>query len=206
MVKLDEKVVERALEKKIAEIKSDCEKSEKHPHLERGLVHVYYGDGRGKTSIALGTALRACGHGLRVKVVQLLKGIPNLGECKVQDELPNFEVKQFGLPAYVFNKNAGGKEREQAKAGLSDAESSLKSGKYDVVIIDEAMYALEFGMISLEEILSVMKSKPREVELILTGGRNLPREILELADYVSHVVMEKHPYNRGIKARKGIDF
>jgi cob(I)alamin adenosyltransferase len=198
--------LEKTFTVNLAEIQGDCAKTEKNFHLEKGLVHVYYGDGRGKTSIALGTALRACGHGMRVKVVQLLKGISMLGECKIQNELAEFEVKQFGTAAYVFNNRSGKNEREKAAEGIAEAVSSLKSGEYDVVIIDEAIYALEFGIITLDELLRAVAEKPDTVELILTGGRNPPKEILDVADYVSHVVLEKHPYNRGISARRGIDF
>ena len=190
----------------LSDVQGDCARTAKGFHLEKGLVHVYYGDGRGKTSIALGTALRACGHGMRVKVVQLLKGISMLGECKVQDELAEFEVQQFGTAAYIFNNKPGKNEKEKAEAGLAEAVSSLKSGEYDVVIIDEAIYALEFGIITLDELLKIVAQKPETVELILTGGRNPPKEILDIADYVSHVVLEKHPYSKGISARKGIDF
>ncbi|MCX6709467.1 MAG: cob(I)yrinic acid a,c-diamide adenosyltransferase [Candidatus Woesearchaeota archaeon] len=174
--------------------------------LEKGLVHVYYGEGRGKTSVALGTALRACGHGMRVKVVQLLKGFNSIGECMMQDEISELEIKQFGNGAYIFEGSVKNKDKEMALFGLSEAEKSMKSGNYDVIIVDEAIYALEFGLIPTEKIIRLINEKPNDVELILTGGRNPPKEVLELADYVSHLVLEKHPYQKGIKARMGIDF
>jgi len=174
--------------------------------LEQGLVHVYYGDGRGKTSTALGTALRACGHGMKVKVIQLLKGMSFIGECKAQQKLPNFELEQFGNAAYINKAHVRNTDKELAEQGLVEARHSLASGLYDVVVIDEALYALEFGLIPVEELVSIINSKPKKVELILTGGRNPPKEILELADYVSNIVLEKHPYQKGINARMGIDF
>jgi cob(I)alamin adenosyltransferase len=191
----------------ISDVEIDCAANlMSREHLERGLVHVYYGDGRGKTSIALGTALRACGHGMRVKVVQLLKGISSLGECKAQREITDFEVSQFGNSAYVFNNKPSENDKSQAALGLSEAERAMLSGEYDVIIVDEAIYALEFGMMNLKALLDLIKIKPEDVELILTGGRNPPKELIDAADYVSHIVLEKHPYSRGIKARKGIDF
>ncbi|MEM0231463.1 MAG: cob(I)yrinic acid a,c-diamide adenosyltransferase [Candidatus Woesearchaeota archaeon] len=188
---------------KLQKIEEECEHPQKG--LKIGLVHIYYGDGRGKTSIALGTALRASGYGFRTKVIQFMKGIPNLGECRA--ELRNFEVKQFGNPKYVIKMQEPREEDlKLIRMAVEEALSSFNSGSYDIVVLDEVLYALEFGLISREDLISVIKAKPRNVELILTGGRSPPPEIIELADYVSHIVMERHPYNRGIEARRGIDF
>jgi cob(I)alamin adenosyltransferase len=193
----------REFEEKIQDIEKECEKSSSR--IERGLVHIYYGDGRGKTSIALGTALRASGYNLRTKVIQFMKGIPGLGESRAK--LPNFEVKQFGIPEYLIdNEEVRKKQAVMAREGLKDALNSMNSGRYDIVVLDEALYAVEFNVISKKDVIEIIRAKPERVELIITGGRNVPPEIIELADYVSHVVMERHPYNRGIKARPGIDF
>ncbi len=174
--------------------------------LKKGLVHLYYGDGKGKTSAALGVALRAIGHGLKVLVVQLIKGREWIGEYKAQKLLKNLKVEQFGTPSFINLYAPDSKDKERAMRGLKRVKEAMKKKEFDVIIIDEALYAVEFGLIPLSELLDIIKNKPKEIELILTGGREPPIELIEAADYVSHIVMEKHPYMEGINARKGIDY
>ena len=174
--------------------------------LKKGLVHIYYGDGKGKTSAALGLALRAIGHGLKVILIQLMKGRHWIGEFKAQENIPNFIVKQYGTTSFINLYTPDSKDKERAVQGLLFAEQVMKQGVYDVVIIDESLYAVEYGLIPLSKLVEIVKNKPANVELVLTGGRDPPEELLRLADYVTHLVMEKHPYMDGVQARQGIDF
>lgn len=174
--------------------------------LKQGLIHLYYGDGKGKTSAALGLALRAIGHGLKVLVVQFMKGRHWIGEFKAKEKIQGYDVKQFGTPNFINLYAPDSKDKERALQGLKYAMEAMKSNQYDVVILDESIYAVEYGLIALSNLLDVIKNKPRHIELVLTGGRDPPEELLELADYVTHFSMEKHPYMNGIQARKGIDF
>ncbi len=174
--------------------------------LKKGLVHLYYGDGKGKTSAALGVALRAIGYGMRVLIIQLMKGREWTGEYKVQELLKNLRVEQYGTPSFINLYTPESKDKERALEGLKKARDAMNNNEVDLVIIDEALYAVEFGLIPLKELIDLIKNKPSNVELILTGGRQPPIELIDLADYVSHIVMEKHPYMEGILARKGIDY
>ena len=174
--------------------------------LKKGLVHVYYGDGKGKTSAALGIALRAIGHGMRVLIIQLMKGREWIGEYKAQEKIEGLTVEQYGTPSFINLYSPDSKDKERALNGLKRARQAMSNHEADIVIIDEALYAVEFGLIPLQELLDLMKNKPQDIELVLTGGRDPPVEIIELADYVSHIVMEKHPYMEGINARRGIDY
>lgn len=174
--------------------------------LKQGMIHLYYGDGKGKTSAALGLALRAVGHNLKVLVIQFIKGRHWIGEFKAKDKINGYDVKQFGTPSFINLYAPDSKDKERALQGIKYAIDAMKSDKYDVIILDESLYAVEYGLISLSELLEVIKNKPKHVELVLTGGRNPPEELLQLADYVTHFGMEKHPYLNGIQARQGIDF
>lgn len=177
-----------------------------HKMLKRGLVHLYYGDGKGKTSAALGVALRAIGHGMRVLIIQLMKGREWTGEYKVQELLENLSIEQYGTPSFINLYTPESKDRERALDGLKRARKAMNNNEVDLIIIDEALYAVEFGLVPLNELIDFIKNKPKNIELILTGGRQPPIELIDLADYVSHIVMEKHPYMEGILARRGIDY
>ena len=170
----------------------------------KGLIHLYYGDGKGKTSSSLGVALRAIGHGYRVLVIQFMKGRHTTGEYKAKDIIDNFDIQQFGTENFINIYNPSSNDKERALKGLAFAEENIN--KYDIVILDELGYAVEFGLVELEKVVELLKKKPEGTEVIITGGRNPPKELLEIADYVSHVVMEKHPFLKGISAREGIDF
>ena len=175
------------------------------PKLEQGLVQVYTGNGKGKTSAAFGLALRAIGRGLKVYVVQFIKGGFDYGELYVVDKLPNLKLKAFGRGEFVTEKPPGKKDVELAQEALALAEQVVKSGEYDIVILDEINVALNLELINLDEVLELIKNKPKHVELILTG-RYAPEEIIEVADLVTEMKKVKHPFNKGYKARKGIEY
>ena len=174
--------------------------------LKKGSVHLYYGDGKGKTSAALGIALRAIGHGMKVLVIQLMKGREWVGEFKAQEKIEGLKVEQYGTPSFINLYAPDSKDKERAMQGLIRAKQAMKNHEADVIIIDESLYAVEFGLIPLSSLIELIKEKPSDIELVLTGGRDPPIELIDLADYVSHIVMEKHPYMEGINARQGIDY
>ena len=181
-----------------------------------GLVHVYTGDGKGKTSASLGLALRAIGNNLRVHMIQFLKS-GYTGELYSAKKL-GFAIEQFGVDAlkekqkhlqefdrtgtFVFNPDI--KEKDAAMEGWEHAKKIIKSNEYDVVILDEINCVLEKGLIPIKEVLEIVKNHGK-VELILTG-RDAPEELMEAADYVSIVNRVKHPWQKGIIARKGIEY
>jgi len=175
------------------------------PRLEQGLVHVYTGNGKGKTSAAFGLALRAIGRGLKVYVVQFIKGGFDYGELYVVDRLPNLKLKAFGRGEFVTENPPGKEDVELAQEALALAEQVVKSGEYDIVILDEINVALNLKLIHLDEVLELLKNKPKHVELILTG-RYAPKEIIEAADLVTEMKEVKHPFNKGYKAREGIEY
>ena len=175
------------------------------PKLERGLIQVYTGNGKGKTSAAFGLALRAVGRGMRVFMIQFIKGGFDYGELYVVDKLPNLTLKAFGRGKFVTEKPAGKEDVELAGQALALAEETIKGRRYDVVILDEVNVALSLKLISLEKVLRLIKEKPKHVELVLTG-RDAPEEIIEAADLVTEMREIKHPYKKGLPARKGIEY
>ncbi|MEM3770548.1 MAG: cob(I)yrinic acid a,c-diamide adenosyltransferase [Candidatus Bathyarchaeia archaeon] len=175
------------------------------PKLEKGLVQVYTGDGKGKTSAAFGLALRAIGRGLKVHIIQFIKGGFDYGELYVVDRLPNLTLKAFGRGKFVTTQPPSEEDVKLAEEALKLAEKTIKSGEYDLVILDEINVALNLKLISLEKVLELIKGKPKHVELVLTG-RYAPKEIIDVADLVTEMREVKHPFKRGCQAREGIEF
>jgi len=175
------------------------------PKLERGIVQVYTGNGKGKTSAAFGLALRAIGRGLKVYVIQFIKGGFDYGELYIVDKLPNLTLKAFGRGRFVTEKPPEKEDTELGEKALALAEEVVKSEEYDIVILDEINVALNLKLIKIERVLELIRNKPKHVELILTG-RYAPDEIIEAADLVTEMKEVKHPYNKGFQARKGIEY
>ena len=173
--------------------------------MEKGLVQVYTGNGKGKTTAALGLALRAVGHGLKVFVIQFMKGNINYGELESVKKLsPYLTIKQMGRETFVSKTNPDPIDIKMAQEGFALAEQAIKNREFDIVILDEINVAIDYGLIPLADLLHLIDSKPHTVELILTG-RNARPEILEKADLVTEMVDRKHYYDKGIPARKGIE-
>jgi len=185
--------------------------------LARGLVQVYTGPGKGKTSAALGLAMRAAGHRLRVCFIQFLKGDWEQGERKAAARLsPELEMHAFAAPHWGDQGKADKRtpwwqlppseqDRSQAQQGMAFARQALTGGEYDIVVLDEILMAVKLNLISVEELTSLLRAKPAGVELVLTG-REAPDEIITAADLVTEMKAVKHPYQRGVKARKGIEY
>ncbi|MBC8444901.1 MAG: cob(I)yrinic acid a,c-diamide adenosyltransferase [Chloroflexi bacterium] len=171
----------------------------------RGLVHVYTGDGKGKTCAALGMALRAAGHGWRTYVGQFMKG-QDYGELKAAQMLDGLlTIEQYGKPTFVHVGQVTPEDVQMVNEGLALVLGALQSGEYQMVVLDEINVALYFGLLAARDVLSVIDAKPEGVELVLTG-RRVPEEILARADYVTVMREVKHPYQHGVLARKGVEF
>jgi len=168
----------------------------------RGLVHVYTGDGKGKTTAALGLALRAVGQGMKVIIIQFIKGDCICGEHLSAARYHLFEIVQLNT-GNSFTQNLE-ELRSTTEQTLALAEKIVLGGDYDVVILDEIFVAISKGLVSTEQTLSLMSMKPGPMELILTG-RGAPKEIIEQADLVTEMVAVKHPLTKGVMARKGIE-
>ncbi len=173
--------------------------------FEQGLVQVYTGDGKGKSTAAFGLALRAMGRGLKVKIIQFLKGNTRYGEIIALKQFPAIDVVQFGSPEFVNPLNPREEDRKMAQDALAHAREALLSEQYDLVIIDEINVAAKLGLISVDDILALIKDKPKRIELVLTGRDADPR-VIEAADLVTQMTLIKHPYEKGISARYGIEY
>ena len=173
--------------------------------LEKGLIQVYTGNGKGKTSAAFGLALRATGRGLKVYMIQFIKGGFDYGELYVVKSLPNFTLKAFGRGKFITSKPAEIEDVSLAQEALKLAVEIIRTGEYDIVILDEINVALDLKLIKLQEVVEMIKKKPGKVEIVLTG-RNAPEEIIEIADLVTDVKEIKHPFSKGYQARKGIEY
>lgn len=170
-----------------------------------GLVHVFTGDGKGKTSAALGIALRAAGHGLKTHITFFMKGEYPYGEQKTLALLPDISMARFGGLEFVDPANVKPEEREQARLALENARVAVHSGHYDLVILDEVNVAAAWKLIDVKDVIRFIKEKPDNVELILTG-RYADKDVIALADYVTEMREIKHPFKRGVPSRKGIDY
>lgn len=173
--------------------------------LERGLIQVYTGDGKGKTTAALGLALRAAGHGFKVHIVQFMKGWPRYGELVSVEKLPNVTIRQFGRPEFVNRENPEPEDIRQAQEALEHTHEAMLSGEYDILVLDEVNVALDFGLIELSDVLSLLEQKPEKMELVLTG-RNAHPALVKRADLVTEMLDIKHPYYEGVKGRRGIEY
>ncbi|HHV19297.1 MAG TPA: cob(I)yrinic acid a,c-diamide adenosyltransferase [Thermoanaerobacterales bacterium] len=173
---------------------------------KKGLVLVYTGNGKGKTTASLGLALRAVGHGEKVYIIQFMKGNEKYGEVQaVRRYLPNVELVQKGLDAFIKKGQPSLQDIKMAEEGLSLAKKVISSGKYDLVILDELNVAVDYGLLTEEDILDAIALKPGYTTLVLTG-RYASEKILEKADMISEVREIKHHYARGIPAQQGIEY
>jgi len=176
--------------------------------VEKGLIQVYTGDGKGKTTAAIGQGIRALGRGYTVYMVQFLKS-QDTGELKVLEKLePGFKVFRFEKKhGFIFNmdENEIAELKNEVKAAFDFVKTVLQNNECDILILDEIMAVMGNGLIDIDDVADVLRNKPSGVEIILTG-RNAPDRILELADYVSCNMCEKHPFEEGIGARKGIEY
>lgn len=172
----------------------------------QGLVLIHTGAGKGKTTAAFGLSLRALGQGFRVLILQFLKGRPNIGEINAlaQTDLP-VEIKQFGRAVFFKSRACEPIDLYLAAQGLTAFRKAMASDRYDLIVLDEIIMAIDFGLLQLEDVKKAIAQKPRELHLILTG-RNAPAGLIEVADLVTEMREIKHPFSLGLEAQKGIEY
>ena len=171
---------------------------------DKGRIIIHTGDGKGKTTAALGTVFRALGHGQKVCVIQFIKGQGKYGERIFADKLENLDWHVCGK-GFVFKKENVEEDRRIAEEGFRLAAEIIASDRYDLVVLDELTYLPALDFLAAERIVETLRSKPERLNIIVTG-RNAPPELVEIADTVSEVKVVKHAYQQGIKAQKGIEF
>jgi len=172
--------------------------------MNEGRVQVYTGDGKGKTTAALGLVVRAAGHGMKSYVGQFMKG-QAYGELAALANHPLITIEQYGSEGCIRRDQVKAEHRVQARRGLEAATAAMLSGRYDIVVLDEINVALWFELLSLAEVTDLVDRRPADAELILTG-RRAPDEIIERADLVTEMREVKHYFERGISARAGIEY
>lgn len=173
-----------------------------------GLTIIYTGKGKGKTTAALGLALRASGYEKKICMIQFIKGSWHYGEMDSSKKLePNFEMVAVGkgFVGIIDDKSPKEDHQKVAKDAIKISNEKIQSEKYDIVILDEINYAVNLGLIDVKDVINLIKNKPDFVDLILTGNY-AKEEIIEIADLVTEMKEIKHPFQKGIKAKKGIDF
>jgi len=168
-----------------------------------GYIHLYTGNGKGKTTAALGLALRAVGTGKRIFIAQFVKGM-HYAELEALKRFPEIELKQYGLDCFIINQPTQN-DIDAAQKGLDDVSVIITQNKSDIVILDEICIALFYHLFEIDQVLAVLKTKPAEMEIVLTG-RYAPPELYEIADLVTEMTEIKHYYRKGIEARKGIEY
>ena len=191
----------------VAQKKSKAVKKVAKPAVktDRGLVIVITGNGKGKTTAAFGQALRAVGQGYRVFLLQFMKGRKYGEFIAAEKYLPRLTIQMSGLDSFVMRDKPAAIDIELAQKGLATAQKAINSGKYDMVILDEIIVAVDFKLIALSDVIALIKNKPASLDLILAGRYASP-EIIKLADTVSEVKEIKHHYAAGIKDRAGIEY
>jgi len=173
--------------------------------IGKGYIQVYTGNGKGKTTAALGLSLRAAGHGLRTVIIQFMKGWIDYGELKGVEMLsPYVEIHQAGRDTFVNRGNPDPEDVRLAREGWELARQAILGKRADIVVLDEINCAVDFGLLPVGEVVDLLRSKPEGMEILLTG-RGAPPEFLELADLVTEMREVKHYYAKGVDARVGVE-
>lgn len=171
--------------------------------MEKGYIQLYTGNGKGKTTAALGLALRAICAGKSVYIGQFIKGM-DYSELRAIEYLPNLTIEQFGRDCFIY-KDPTDEDIRAAKEGLEKIGRLLKNSPYDLIVLDELNIALYYNLFSLEEVLELLNARDKTKEILITG-RYAPEELIEISDLVTEMKEIKHYYNQGVEARKGIEF
>ncbi|MDP4094926.1 MAG: cob(I)yrinic acid a,c-diamide adenosyltransferase [Bacillota bacterium] len=173
----------------------------------KGLVHIYTGNGKGKTTAAIGLGIRAWGRNLKVLMVQFMKGLPTGEACTIEKLQPGFELRR-GTEIKKFTWDMNKQELQELaqaeQAILAHTIKDVVQGDWDILILDEIVNSVSCGIIPLTDVLAFIEDKPEKLEVVMTG-RNAPEELINAADYVTEMKEIKHPFNKGIPARKGIE-
>jgi len=173
---------------------------------QKGLILLYTGNGKGKTTAALGQVLRAAGHGFKVAIIQFIKNLENTGEMKAARKIfaEHLEIYPMGT-GFTWDAKDRDELRRAAEKGWTLAREKIASGKYCMVILDELTYALNFGLLDEDEVVAFLEQKPKNLHIIITG-RDASDKLIALADLVTEMKEIKHPYSKGVKAMKGIEY
>lgn len=172
---------------------------------ERGLLIVHTGTGKGKSTAAFGMVLRCVGHGMRVGVVQFVKGAWQTGERKVLEAYPDLVTCRAMGEGFTWDTQDRARDIAAARAAWDAAKILIADPSYKLILLDELNIVLRYDYLPLDEIIETLKSKPRDLHMIVTG-RNAKPELIEIADLVTEMTMVKHPFRSGVKAQKGIEF
>ena len=170
---------------------------------EKKYIQLYTGDGKGKTTAAIGLAVRAAGHGMKTYIGQFMKG-QSYGELSVLKNHPLITIEQYGDPKCIRKEDVIEKHIEQARQGLEKIRAAMQSGLYDILVLDEINVAVWFGLLPSKDVIDILDRRPENIEVILTG-RNAPQELMDAADLVTEMKEIKHYYTRGVLARDGIE-
>ena len=171
--------------------------------MEKGYIQLYTGNGKGKTTAALGLALRAICAGKSVYIGQFIKGM-DYSELRAIEYLPNLTIEQFGRDCFIY-KDPTDEDIKAANEGLEKIGRLLKNSPYDLIVLDELNIALYYNLFSLEEVLELLNARDKTKEILITG-RYAPEDLIEISDLVTEMQEIKHYYNQGVEARKGIEF
>jgi cob(I)alamin adenosyltransferase len=172
--------------------------------LKPGYVHVYTGDGKGKTTAAIGAGIRALGANKKVCMIQFMKG-QKTSEIETIDKLKNFDIFRFGSKNFVDKNNITEEDIKLAENGLNKAEQIINSTDYDLIILDEIIVAVDFKLLEEDKIINIIKNKPKKLEIIFTG-RYASKKLIEIGDIVTEMKEIKHPFKEGMKPREGFEF
>lgn len=170
-----------------------------------GLILAYTGNGKGKTTAALGLSMRALGHDQTVGFLQFMKGSKNYGEVKIAAVLPNFTLVQSGQESFVSYENPDPIDIQMAQDGLELARRWFEEDKFDLIVLDEILVAVAFKLISVEQVLDLVQKRPLRLNLVMTGRYAAP-EIKEIADTVTEMTEHRHAYQQGVEAKAGMEF
>jgi cob(I)alamin adenosyltransferase len=170
----------------------------------QGSVHIYTGDGKGKTTAAFGLAMRASGRGLSVLIIQFMKGRSDCGENISAKRLPGVRVEQYGEEKLIDIDSVTDRDRELARKAIKRAMKAVDSCEVDMLILDEANVAVHFGLIAVKDLLGLIDAKPDKMDIVITGRYAKP-EVIAKAEYVTEMLAKKHPFGSGRKARPGIE-
>lgn len=175
-------------------------------NITKGLIQIYTGDGKGKTTAALGLTIRAVGHGFKVYIIQFMKGKGGYGELEGLKRLqPECQIEHFGAQGWVHKGENIEEHILEVRKAFIRAQEILLSGDWDIIVLDEILNALWFELIPESEVLELLSQKPTQVEVVLTG-RNVSQTLIDKADLVTEMVLRKHPFEQGIMARLGIEY
>jgi cob(I)alamin adenosyltransferase len=177
--------------------------------MSKGLIYIITGDGKGKTTAAMGLALRAAGHNQKVLIIQFIKdGKWNSGEIKyIEKHIPEIDVYTLGegFVGIIDDKKSKKLHAKKAIEAFAKMNQLMQQGEYDILILDEINVAINLKLLNIDEVINFLKQKPKKLHVVLTG-RSAPKKLINLADMVSEVKKIKHPFDKGILAQKGIDF